>query len=316
MAAAAAGGGGTAVAPTATTAPSVTGTAKVGSTLTANPGTWDTTGRAYAYEWLRGTTPVAGATGSTYVATLDDLDQSVSVRVTASKSGVPDGKATSTAVSIAKGVAPSTLSPPLVTGDPEVGRTLDATSGRWDTEGLTFAYQWRRDGEAIADATGPTYVITVDDQGAALSVVVTANKPGYESGQGESGAVDVPPVVEPEVARDTRTIASLMDNTIRQGQRALLRVSVKALPAAGRASGRPVGQVVVKVDGVRVKRVALNGTSGRVDVRLARLALGKHRVRAIFIGNESFSRSVSQVLVLKVTKNKRPRATRGDARVW
>lgn len=311
------GGGGTAVAPTATTAPSVTGPAKVGSTLTANPGTWDTTGLTYSYQWLRGTAPIVGATSATYKTTVEDLDKAVSVQVVAKKAGVPDGTATSSTVTIAKGAAPTTLSPPLVTGEPEVGGTLAVSDGRWDTEGLTFAYQWRRGGEDIAGAAGVTYVVTTADQGAGLSVVVTASRTGYESGQAVSGAVTVPAAPEPEVARDTRTTAVLADSTIKQRQRALLRVFVKALPATGaRVAGRPTGQVVVKVDGSTVKRVELSGMSARVDVRLSRLAVGKHRVRAVFVGNEDFARSTSKVLVLKVSKNKRPRATSEDARVW
>ena len=307
------GDGGNEAAPTATSAPRITGTAKVGSTLTADPGTWDTANVVHTYQWLRGTASITGATTSTYVATFDDLDQPVSVRVTAARAGGPEGKATSAAVTVAPGAAPVSLSPPLVTGAAEVGKTLSTTDGLWDTEGLTFAHQWRRDGEAIAGATGSTYVVTAHDRGAGLSVVVTASKPGFESGQVESGEVTVPA----DPVRDTRTRATLADNSIAQRQRALLRVFVKALPAAaGQATNRPSGHVMVKVDGYRVKRVTLDGASSRFKVRLHRLAVGKHRIRAVYVGDANFSRSVSQVLVLKVTKNKRPGAMRGDPRAW
>ncbi|GEP40379.1 hypothetical protein NPS01_40420 [Nocardioides psychrotolerans] len=294
------GGGGAGVAPTATTAPSVSGAAKVGSTLTANPGTWDTTGLTFGYQWLRGATAIAGATGTTYVASVDDLDQPVSVRVSATKTGIPDGAGTSSAVTIAKGAAPAPLSPPLVTGVAAVGETLTVTNGSWDTEGLSFARQWRRDGEAIAGATGATYVVTAADRGSALTVLVTASKTGYDSAEVVTGAVTVPVAPEPEEASDTRTKASFADSTLKQRQRALLRVTVKALP-----SGRAAGRLEIKVDGVVVKRVRLDGTAAQVAVRLGRLSVGKHRVQAVFVGNDDFVGSRSEVLTLKVSKNRK-----------
>ena len=43
----------TQVAPVNTTAPTISGTAKVGQTLTAGDGTWSNTPTSYAYQWLR-----------------------------------------------------------------------------------------------------------------------------------------------------------------------------------------------------------------------------------------------------------------------
>ena len=61
-------------APVQTTAPSISGTARDGETLTANPGTWGGTQPTFTYQWVScdstGTscTDIAGATGRTYVA--------------------------------------------------------------------------------------------------------------------------------------------------------------------------------------------------------------------------------------------------------
>jgi len=76
-------------------APQVSGAATVGSTLTATPGSWNTTGLGYAFQWLRNGTPIAGATGSSYVPVAADVGTGLTVRVTASKSGRPPGVATS-----------------------------------------------------------------------------------------------------------------------------------------------------------------------------------------------------------------------------
>jgi hypothetical protein len=72
------------VPPVNTAAPSVSGTAAIGSTLTASPGTWtgDPT-PTFSYQWQRGTSNISGATGSTYTATLSDAGNTLRCVVTA-----------------------------------------------------------------------------------------------------------------------------------------------------------------------------------------------------------------------------------------
>ena len=69
-----------------TSAPTVTGTAQVGETLTAGTSSIaDEDGlnnASFAYQWLADDSEIAGATGSTYTLTDDDEDKSVKVRVT------------------------------------------------------------------------------------------------------------------------------------------------------------------------------------------------------------------------------------------
>ncbi|WP_182525362.1 family 78 glycoside hydrolase catalytic domain [Nocardioides dongkuii] len=77
--------------------PQVTGAARLGLTLTATPGSWNTKGLSFDYQWLRGGSPVRGATGSTYRLSAADLGKRLSVRVTAAKPGKEPGVATSTA---------------------------------------------------------------------------------------------------------------------------------------------------------------------------------------------------------------------------
>src|SRR4051812_18098409 len=61
--------------PAATSGPTVGGTARRGSRLTANPGAWSNHPTGYGYQWQRldgGWENIDSATGATYVATSDD----------------------------------------------------------------------------------------------------------------------------------------------------------------------------------------------------------------------------------------------------
>ena len=68
-------------------APTITGTARVGSVLTATPGTWSPSPDSVSYQWIRGRTAISGATNSTYTLVTRDVGQQIGVRVTVVKTG-------------------------------------------------------------------------------------------------------------------------------------------------------------------------------------------------------------------------------------
>ena len=96
------GGGGSAGTLSATALPVINGTAKIGGYLTAASGTWNSPPTSYRYQWYRSGAPIAGATTLLYKATEADASQSLTVVVSASKSGWTDGSATSAAVVVPK----------------------------------------------------------------------------------------------------------------------------------------------------------------------------------------------------------------------
>lgn len=104
--------GAKAAAPTATTAPRISGTPKLGSTLTASPGTWSVTGLQYHYQWYRAGAPIGGATAGTYKVTTADVAKSLAVAVTATAAGYADGTATTAPVTVAKVTAAVALTGP------------------------------------------------------------------------------------------------------------------------------------------------------------------------------------------------------------
>ncbi|MCW2787581.1 MAG: hypothetical protein JWP74_4098 [Marmoricola sp.] len=83
-------------------------------------------------------------------------------------------------------VAP--ITPPVVTGTPQVDQPLTVTSGKWTASGAAYKYQWRADGTSITGATTPTYTPTADQVGDLFTVKVTATKAGYRSGSSTSAA--------------------------------------------------------------------------------------------------------------------------------
>jgi hypothetical protein len=74
------------------------------------------------------------------------------------------------------GQAPAGTAAPQVSGTAAVGETVSCSQGGWSgSPPLSFAYQWLRDGAAIAGATASAYTITSTDVGHALSCQVTAS---------------------------------------------------------------------------------------------------------------------------------------------
>ena len=160
--------------------PTIAGTAQVGQTLTAAPGTWVLPGATFTYQWLADGTAISGATGSTYSPTSDQVGDQLSVRVTGQMAGVRAMRATSAATAPVLPNAISSTSPPTISGTPQVAQTLTASPGSWSVA-ATYAYQWTADGADIPGATTSTFVPGADQVGAQIAVQVTASKPGFLS---------------------------------------------------------------------------------------------------------------------------------------
>ena len=174
----------------ATGAPSITGTARVGETLTADTsGVADSDGLSnatFSYQWVAndGTsdTEITGATDSTYTLVAADEGKTIMVEVSFTDDGGSDESLTSAATATV-GAAPNSpaTGAPAITGTAQVGETLTAdTTGIADTEGLTnvsYGYQWiRNDGTSDTDITGAvdsTYTLAAADEGRTIKVKVS-----------------------------------------------------------------------------------------------------------------------------------------------
>jgi hypothetical protein len=134
----------TASLPILTANPSISGAARLGQTLSANPGGWALAGGSYSYQWQRSPdgwnwTSIAGATGSGY--TVDTTDGGDYLRVVVTATNAYGG---SSATSAAFGPVPATfmstvrlsgprwtLRPRISAGPARVGKTLTITPARW-----------------------------------------------------------------------------------------------------------------------------------------------------------------------------------------
>ena len=173
----------------ATGAPAVSGTARVGETLTASTsGIADAdglSGAVFAFQWLSNSggadAEIAGATGAGYTLTDAERGRTVKVRVsfTDDAGNVETLTSAPTAAVAARPNRPATGAP-AIAGTAQAGQTLSAsTAGIDDADGLTgaaFAWQWIAigNGEAdIAGATAPTYTLADADVGTRIKVRVS-----------------------------------------------------------------------------------------------------------------------------------------------
>ncbi|WP_157004050.1 cutinase family protein [Microbacterium terrae] len=169
--------------------PTLSGTATVGSTLTANPGTWSPAA-TLTYQWKRNGSSISGAAAATYKLADADAGQSLTVTVTGARAGYATTARTSAAKAI-PALAFTAAPTPTITGTAAVGSILTANAGTWSPT-PTLAYQWNRNGIAISGATKTTYALVSADQGAMITVTVTASRSGYASTTRTSAVVTVP----------------------------------------------------------------------------------------------------------------------------
>lgn len=282
--------------PSATTPPVVTGVAKVGRVVTAQPPVWDQEGVETTYQWLRDGEAIEGATATTYTLTPDDLDTPVSVRATGTGSGLLPGTSTSEAVEPVKGDPITATSRPIVAGSATVGGRLTTTSGQWGQPQPTFAYQWYRnrpDGtsQPIAGATTTTYSPTAADAGRKIVAVVTAERIGYEKGVAVSNVEQVPRAA-------STVIIALPRARVLSTQAPQVRVTLSGTPGLA----VPAGVVTVYNGTRRVRSVRLAAGATAKTLLLPRQSVGTHRLTARYAGDATYAPSVSPVRILTVVR--------------
>lgn len=172
-----------------TATPTITGTAKVGSTLTAVPGTWSPTPTGYRYAWKVDGVAVTGARSSTFTVPESAAGKGITVTVTGLKQYY-ESSATSAPTAA---VTPGTFAAPLpaVTGTAKVGMTLTVNRGTWSPVPSAVQYVWKADGVTIATQATSAFVVPASANGKRLTVTVTGSRAGYTTKSVTSGQTAV-----------------------------------------------------------------------------------------------------------------------------
>ncbi|MGN6502154.1 MAG: hypothetical protein ACTHKX_04510, partial [Pseudolysinimonas sp.] len=181
--------------------PTVSGDLKVGQSLTVDPRTYTralddvSLGAAaqVSYQWLRGGSPISGATGQSYTLTASDKGASISVRVTVVNATVPEVLLRNISTSAASrpigtqslpGAYPPPAAPSVLLDPSSTDFTQVLAAG---PTGITspsptvpnvVTYQWYRDATAISGATKSKYTLTQSDRGHEIWVrIITSHAP-------------------------------------------------------------------------------------------------------------------------------------------
>jgi hypothetical protein len=198
-------------APSNTAAPTVSGTAQVGQTLTAANGSWSgSTPIAYTYQWQREGTDIAGATGSTYKPVAADVAHTLDVLVTAANSAGTKSAASAPTAAVTAAVAKEEP-PPAEEPSPTQTNCIDKPSscGYPDATntgvpaGTTLT---PRSGEVAVTAAGTT----VKDLAVSGEILVEADNTTLEddeiivsAGSGNRGIYIAPGVTGTVIDHDT-----------------------------------------------------------------------------------------------------------------
>ena len=181
-----------AAAPANVLPPTISGSAIIGGTLTASPGTWSGSNPVFTYQWQKcdsagsasSCANLSGATNNVYVPVAADVGSTLRVGVTATNS-LGSATAFSNATPIVASNIPAIVVVPALA--PNISTltgavtSFTATTGTWSgAPTITFRYQWRRcdaNGANCRDipaAVSTTYNVAAADIGSRLRVVVTA----------------------------------------------------------------------------------------------------------------------------------------------
>jgi uncharacterized repeat protein (TIGR01451 family) len=171
----------------------ITGSANPGETLTAVVSGKDDDGDTlnYSYAWY--VDGVLAGTGESYIIGSGDIGNSLFVIVTVSDGHGGSDSGSSMALSIT-GNHPVFDATPTISGTAVVGSSLGVSgvsASDADGDAITYSYQWRSNGAAIAGATASSYTLSSAEAHSTITLQVTADDSGGGSATIISNGVTV-----------------------------------------------------------------------------------------------------------------------------
>ena len=158
----------------------VSGTTRVGKTLTGHPGTFSPTPSQLTYHWTSNGVTVGSLNSPTYTLVASDLGHSIHLVVTGIKAGyqdASDGSSNSGPVQFGHLQHPAKQ---VITGHANVGSDLTASISGWQS-GTSLTAQWYRNGKAISGQIFGTYHVLPVDKGKKIDVHIRGALAGYTS---------------------------------------------------------------------------------------------------------------------------------------
>jgi 5'-nucleotidase len=260
------------------TKPVITGTAKVGSQLSASAGTWTPTPGSVSYQWSAAGVEIGGATSATYTLTAAEAGKTITVAVTAKADGYDDKTVVSDPTGAVEAAVIVNTAVPVVSGTPRVGRTLTATSGTWTPTPTSVSFQWYANGAPIAGATGPSLVLGAAQVGTRVTVAATAHATGFADATAVSAQVG--PVAQGSVALTVKTTPK----KIKVG-----KTKTKVIVSVTTADGVPVtGQVTIKAKGQKAKTVTVVNGQAKVTLK-AFGSVGAKSIKVSYLGSPALA---------------------------
>lgn len=159
--------------------PTITGTARVGDTLTADTTGWSSLiSRTYA--WYANGSQITGQTHSTLKLTAAQYGKTITVRVSGTEEGYNPISPSTSAATARVALGSLTATPrPRITGRPVPGGRLIAHAGNWGPGKVQLRYQWLVGGRPIHGATRATLKLAGRLRGKRITVRVTGSETGY-----------------------------------------------------------------------------------------------------------------------------------------
>ena len=164
------------VAPT----PTISGTARVGKTLTASRGTWSPTPSTVTYVWKAGSTTIKSSSSNQLVIPASARGKQITVSVVGARSGYTTKTVTSaktTTVAAGTFIAPR----PYIKGTVEYGHTVSAVRGTWSPSPSSVTYVWKINGTVVKRGTSASLFLRKVWNGKKVTVTVVGSRTGYTS---------------------------------------------------------------------------------------------------------------------------------------
>jgi hypothetical protein len=189
--------------PVNLTPPRISGTARVGETLSVSSGTWSGGPSSFSYQWfscnssLDSCNEIPAATGSSYRISAGDPGRRLIAGVIASNAGGDSDEEPSNPTDPVLPAVPTNQVGPTISGKAQQGQTLTADPGTWSNSPTGYAYQWKQCASAgtgcsnIADASASSYRVAGADVGKRLVVEVVAVNAGGHSAPATSSPTGV-----------------------------------------------------------------------------------------------------------------------------